>query len=213
MIILVGSQKGGCGKTTLASNISVELNRNSNLVLLDADRQASCSYWIETRDVSDLKRIQSFQKHGDVRKSIQDLNSKYDHVVIDTAGHDSKELRTALLVSDLFLAPFRTSQHDINTLPTIQNLVSMAKDFNPNLLSCAILTMVETNPRIDEEKNARKAFKAFPELKLLNSKIGDRKVYRDATIEGMGVTEMKDVKAKNEIIELIKEIIDLKKGV
>lgn len=40
MIILVASQKGGCGKSTTSVNICAELARaNKDVVLLDADKQ------------------------------------------------------------------------------------------------------------------------------------------------------------------------------
>jgi chromosome partitioning protein len=42
MIILIGSQKGGCGKSTTAVNISAELaGRGHDVVLVDADRQCT----------------------------------------------------------------------------------------------------------------------------------------------------------------------------
>jgi chromosome partitioning protein len=40
MIVLVGSQKGGCGKSTTAVNSCVQLAKNGrDVVLIDADRQ------------------------------------------------------------------------------------------------------------------------------------------------------------------------------
>lgn len=40
MIILVASQKGGCGKSTTSVNICAELARkNKDVVLIDADKQ------------------------------------------------------------------------------------------------------------------------------------------------------------------------------
>ncbi len=42
MIILIGSQKGGCGKSTTAVNICAELAKSGHdVVLVDADRQCT----------------------------------------------------------------------------------------------------------------------------------------------------------------------------
>lgn len=41
----------------------------------------------------------------------------------------------------------------------------------------------------------------------VNTFVRDRKVYRDAMSEGLGVVEMDNPKAKNEIEELVKEIM------
>jgi len=46
MILLVGSQKGGCGKSTTAVNICVQLAKNGrDVVLVDADRQCTAANW------------------------------------------------------------------------------------------------------------------------------------------------------------------------
>jgi chromosome partitioning protein len=47
----------------------------------------------------------------------------------------------------------------------------------------------------------------FPEIRVLRSIIRDRKVYRDAMSEGLGVVEMDNGKAKAEIQLLVSEIM------
>ncbi|WP_369526028.1 division plane positioning ATPase MipZ [Photobacterium leiognathi] len=39
----------------------------------------------------------------------------YDYVVADTAGRDSRELRTAMVIADVLLSPSRPSQYDSDT--------------------------------------------------------------------------------------------------
>ncbi len=48
--ILVASSKGGCGKTTIATNLAAHFARSGkNTVLVDADRQGSSQRWAEKR--------------------------------------------------------------------------------------------------------------------------------------------------------------------
>src|SRR3954453_13326773 len=48
--ILVASSKGGCGKTTIATNLAAHFAQDGrNTVLVDADRQGSSSRWAEKR--------------------------------------------------------------------------------------------------------------------------------------------------------------------
>lgn len=48
--ILVASSKGGCGKTTLATNLAVALARRGRKVwMIDADAQGSSAEWVEAR--------------------------------------------------------------------------------------------------------------------------------------------------------------------
>lgn len=49
-ILLIGSQKGGCGKSTLAANISAALaHAGKDVVLVDADRQCTAANWAGDR--------------------------------------------------------------------------------------------------------------------------------------------------------------------
>ena len=51
MIVLVGGEKGGVGKTTLAVNLAAMRARAGHDVLLvDADKQASANLWANIRD-------------------------------------------------------------------------------------------------------------------------------------------------------------------
>ena len=48
--VLVASSKGGCGKTTIATNLAAHFAQDGrNTVLVDADRQGSSSRWAEKR--------------------------------------------------------------------------------------------------------------------------------------------------------------------
>ena len=49
MIISVLGEKGGTGKTTLATNLAAIRATGSDLILLDADRQGSSSFWVQER--------------------------------------------------------------------------------------------------------------------------------------------------------------------
>ena len=51
MVILIGSQKGGSGKSTTAVNISAWIaDIDKNVCLVDADRQSTASNWLADRD-------------------------------------------------------------------------------------------------------------------------------------------------------------------
>ena len=66
--------------------------------------------------------------------------------------------------------------------------------------------MAPTNPVISETEEAREYLQDYPEIKILNTILRDRKIYRDAMSDGMGVVEMGNPKATEEIESLMKEI-------
>ncbi len=208
MIVLIGSQKGGCGKSTTAVNICAFLAKNGHdVVLVDADRQCTAANWAMDRSGNkSLPVVHCVQKYDNVRETLLDLDKRYEYVVVDAAGRDSRELRTGMTAASLLLVPFRPSQPDLDTLPNLQEIITQAKDLNPELKVYGLITMAPTNPVIHETEEAREYLQDYPEIKLLDTILRDRKIYRDAMSDGMGVVEMGNQKATEEIESLMKEI-------
>lgn len=208
MIVLIGSQKGGCGKSTTAVNICALLAKNRHdVVLVDADRQCTAANWAMDRaDNKELPTVHCVQKYENTRDTLLDLDKRYEYVIVDAAGRDSRELRTGMTAAHILIVPFRPSQADLDTLPKMQDVIIQAKDLNPNLIVHGVLTMAPTNPVVNEVAEACEYLQDYPEIKLLDKAIiRDRKVYRDAMSEGMGVIEMSNPKAVNEIESLVRE--------
>jgi chromosome partitioning protein len=210
MIILIGSQKGGCGKSTTAVNISAELaGRGHDVVLVDADRQCTAANWAMDRiENPALAKVHCVQKYENIRDTLLDLDKRYEYVIVDAAGRDSRELRTGMTGAHILIVPFRPSQPDLDTLPNMQEIIIQAKDLNPGLKVYGLITMAPTNPIIHEEADARECLKDYQEIKLLSTMIRDRKVYRDAMSDGLGAVEMDNIKAKTEIKKLVAEVLN-----
>lgn len=209
MIILIGSQKGGCGKSTTTASICAALaGQGKDIVLVDADRQATAANWANDRQQEEnLPPVHCIQKYDNIRPALIDLDKRYEYVVVDAAGRDSRELRTGMTAAHILIVPFRPSQPDLDTLPYMQEVITQAQDLNPDLQVFGLLTMNPTNPSVHEETEAREYFKEFPIIQPLATMIYDRKVYRDSMSVGRGVTEMNNPKAKAEIEKLLREIL------
>lgn len=209
MIILIGSQKGGCGKSTTAVNICAELaGSGHDVVLVDADRQCTSANWAMDRmENKTLAAVHCVQKYENIRDTLLDLDQRYEYVIVDAAGRDSRELRTGMTAAHILVVPFRPSQPDLDTLPNMQDIIIQAKDLNPALKVFGLITMAPTNLMIHEETDARDCLKDYPDIHLLTTLIKDRKVYRDAMSDGLGVVEMGNDKATAEIKNVVKEIL------
>jgi len=112
-----------------------------------------------------------------------------------------------MTAAHVLVVPFRPSQPDLDTLPKMQEIIVQAKDINPNLTVFGLFTMAPTNPAINEETDARTCLNDYPIIKLLTTILHDRKCYRDAMSDGLGVVEMDNPKAKDEIKKLVTEIL------
>ena len=210
MILLCGGEKGGCGKSTLATNIAVHLaTQGADVVLVDTDSQPTSARFIERRNVENAQpEVHCVQRTGDVSAALRDLSKRYQIVIVDAGGRDSKEFRTAAAVANLLLTPIKASQADLETLPKVNELVGLARGFNPDLQAYAVLCMAPNNPAIKEVGEAQTLLTEFDQLKLAATVIRDRKVYRDALLSGLGVVEMDNAKAKVEIQNLAREFFE-----
>lgn len=210
-IVMVGGEKGGAGKTTTAVNLATFfMLEGFDVLLLDADKQASATKWVARRnEAGRLDEVHSSQKLGDIYKTAIDFGARYDFVVIDAGGRDSKELRTGIVAADLLYVPLRASQLDLETLPVVDELVSLAKGMNPTLIARTLLCMVPTNQMNKEAESARELLVDFPDLPLSSCFISDRKIYRDAMPLGRSVIEMPKNDGKAEIQLLGQEAITL----
>lgn len=213
MIVLIGSEKGGTGKTTQATNIAACLaNRGLDVVLVDADPQGTSSRWKDRRDAytPSVPTVHCVQKTGDLIRTLKDLSGRFQEVVVDAGGRDSKEFRSAMVVADCLYTPLRPSLPDIETMIHVNELVGQVKaSINPSLRAFALISMAPSNPTIREVHEAREAIVNFDHFDLSPTIIRERVAYRNAFFEGLGVSDPSDKKvgqARAEIELLVAEI-------
>lgn len=213
MIVLIGGEKGGTGKTTLATNLAaMRALAGHDVLLIDSDPQSSANYWAQNRDELGIQpRVACVQKFGKgLAMEIKDLAQRYQDIILDAGGRDSVELRSALVVVDKVYMPIQPSQFDVWTLNAMNALVETAKGFNPTLQAKVVISRASTNPSVQESEETRKLLADFPHLEPLALIIRDRIAYRKAAKEGVAVTELKpkEAKASEEMTALYNEIFN-----
>jgi len=208
MILLLGGEKGGTGKSTVATNLAVWLaHQGRDVILVDTDRQGTSSRFVDRRNALDgLPKIHCAEKYGNVFDTAKDLASRYEEVIIDAGGRDSEELRTALVAAQVIYVPLKASQPDLETSVHMNELVKLARGMNQVLESRLVISMGPTHPAVHEDQDAKELLSELPEFEMSPVVVRDRKVYRDAMVEGKGVIEMNNEKATDEIGSLAKEI-------
>lgn len=125
--LVIASQKGGVGKTTLAGHLSVmaEAKGAGPVALIDTDPQGSLSSWWNEREAETPAfasvNIAALPDH---LKFLE--KSGVQLAVIDTPPAVTETIRLVLSVADLVLIPTRPSPHDLRAVGSTVELVEAA---------------------------------------------------------------------------------------
>ncbi|WP_342265135.1 division plane positioning ATPase MipZ [Cardinium endosymbiont of Philonthus spinipes] len=203
--------KGGSGKSTLTQNLAVSfVHSNLKVKIIACDiRQRTCSKWVSRRNEyhSDKPKIFSSIQVDDLKNSVIEDSKNYDVVIIDVQGSDSKSLRTALLISDIVYIPFTPSQNDVEVIEELYGLLEDTQFQNNNRKTFYILNNCSVHYLDQSISDAELFFKDYTHILVPSQiRVYNRKVYKVASSEGLGVIEMNDLKSKIEMLNLKKEV-------
>jgi len=210
MIYTVGGIKGGSGKTTIATNLTVFLlQQGRDVLLVDADDQESATDFTAFRHQSldgELGYTAVKLTGRELHANITRLATKYDDIVIDTGGRDTVSQRSALTVSQAYLVPFAPRSLDIWTLRKVENLIDEVMPFNPGLRCLTFINKADARGTYKDE--AADLLRGASNLQFLDTKVGTRIAFANAAAAGLGVLELRpvDEKAIQEINELCRSI-------
>jgi chromosome partitioning protein len=112
--IVINSQKGGSGKTTLCAHLAVqaELAGDGPAYLIDTDPQGTLSTWHEKREAEIPQRAEVAL--ADIAAGLQALRQrKAAYCFIDTAPTRTDENVALFRMADLVLVPIRPSPSDL----------------------------------------------------------------------------------------------------
>lgn len=149
--ITVINVKGGCGKTTIATNLaSAYAERGRNTTLIDYDPQGSSMYWLNLRphDRSKINGIAAYPNNQPVTRSWQlHLPRDTERVVIDTpAGLKGLDLIDQLNGTHTIMIPVLPSSIDTHaTVSFIHDLYMVVKVRPKNTRLCIVCNRVKLN--------------------------------------------------------------------
>lgn len=202
MITVVGGTKGGSGKSTVATNLTVMLAAaGKDVLLVDADDQETAQDFTnlrnETRPGGAGYTCVSLTGRA-VMTEVKRLAPKYDEIVIDAGGRDTISQRAALAIANVYLVPFAPRSFDVWTLDKVETLVEEARAVNPELRAFAFIN--KADPRGTDNGEAAELVKTKPGLTFIPTPLGNRKAYANAAALGLSVVEMRpgDPKATDE---------------
>ncbi|WP_253194436.1 ParA family protein [Burkholderia cenocepacia] len=130
MVITVGAEKGGVGKTRLATHIAALAATNDvDVVLLDTDKQGSAMSWSRIRNEEGVTpAIPVLALPANPARELANLANKYTLVVVDIGAQNYRTMLECALLSDLVLVPCGPDQQEVeSTLNVFATLKDMGR--------------------------------------------------------------------------------------
>ena len=190
MIIALLNQKGGVGKTTLATHLAGEFaRRGKSVVMVDADPQGSALDWSQRRKEGTYPRL--FGVVGLPRETLHleapEIARTVDCVVIDGPPRVTALARSALLAADLVLIPVQPSPYDVWASMEMLELIAEARMYRPALRAGFVINRRITGTVIGRETRGALTNQRIP---ALYSDIHQRIVFAESVALGRVASEL-----------------------
>lgn len=188
--VLVANAKGGCGKTTLATNLAAAFSVGGKRTLLaDADRQRSSLAWLDRRPKS-LAAIGGLDWSKGVDRS---LAPELDCLVIDgAAGMRRKAMEELVRLANVVVVPVLPSIFDETGTQRFLDRLNELKPIRRNRIAVAV---------VRNRVRGRSVAAAQLDLFLLGigttgvARIPDRALYVEAAARGLSVFDLASTRA------------------
>jgi chromosome partitioning protein len=187
MITVIGTLKGGSGKSTLTFNLGVWLAlADVDVQLIDADPQATLS------DVAEVRSEEGFEPRVLVRDRgalTKEALAEHEETLIDVGTADMDALRTALAACDRVVVPVPPSQADIwSTQRFVRLVASVERKSPPEIVG--FINRGDTHHAVRETNEAAAALVSLPDIRFIKPRLAQRTVFRRSFSEGLAVFEL-----------------------
>lgn len=182
-VIAVLNQKGGAGKTTIATHLARALQLDgADVLLVDSDPQGSARDWAAVREDQPVPVV------GIDRPTIErDLKSvaRKDFVVIDGAPQAHDLAVSAIKAAQFILIPVQPSPYDIWATADLVELVKQRIELTDGALRAAfVISRAIKNTKIGEEITEALSGYGLP---VLASRVTQRVIYPGTAASGITV--------------------------
>ena len=205
-VISVLNQKGGSGKTTIATHLArAILLKGFSVLLVDSDPQGSSRDWAAVNEENPVPVV------GIDRPTIErDLKriAEKDYVIIDGAPQAADLAISAIKASDIIIIPVQPSPYDIWATSDLVDLVKQRIEMTDGKLKAAfVVSRTIKGTKIGKEISVALSDYGLP---VLETSITQRVIYPTSASIGSSVLDEEPAgEASKEINNLTNEILSI----
>jgi chromosome partitioning protein len=185
-IIAILNQKGGAGKTTLATNLARALQLNGHQVLLvDSDPQGSSRDWNAAGN-GEYVSVVGLDRPT-LAKDIQAIKGNHDFIIIDGAPQIAELAVAAIKCADVILIPVQPSPYDIWACEDLVDIIKARQEVTDGKPKAAfVVSRVIKNTKLSKE--ITQALQGY-ELPVFKSVTCQRVIYPQSATTGSSVID------------------------
>jgi chromosome partitioning protein len=194
-VIVLASQKGGVGKTTLSGNLGVaaETAGDGPVVLMDTDPQGSLSAWWNARQ-AEVPALAPATL-AELRSKLQALAAAgFTYAIVDTPPAITDAIRAVVTLADFVVIPVKPSPHDLRAVGrTVEIVREQGKGF------CFVLTQAKGNALLTVQAMAALSAHGVVSPAVMHDRVDyaasmtDGRTVQETDPRGRSATEMADL--------------------
>lgn len=206
MKIAVSNLKGGVGKTTISQNLAVcfaHMGFKTCIVDTDANQNSLAWSGVRSEDLPSITVVGATDAKA-LGKTVDNLHRDYEVVIIDGTPSLSEMTTRIIITSDILVIPILPSAHDFRAMSPFFERYEQAKEFRGEIP--AFFLVNQYSPQANVYKAMRESIGTFG-VEVLKTTVAKRAAYVETAIDGKGVFESNDPKAREEMVSLTRELL------
>lgn len=223
IVILMGNQKGGVGKSTITITLGTSLKmRGYSVLILDADAQQNVAKWRvsaqELEHEADLPWVERADNEL-IAEKIKRESENYDYILIDSASNlgkrgDSiqKMLMAMIKAADLVVIPMGPSPFDVAASGDFVELVDelWERYEKPGIAGYIVINGVRAGTKLGQEvvDYVSDLYGEQYNVAVMNTRLQMREGYKQSLFQGESIFQLKEVSTIENANAFVDEVLE-----